>query len=99
MKLALRLLTLVVAIHGTLLGAAALAGVRAEGPLLSGLVFWLLIAPALILAAPFNPLLWQLRMMEGSGWFAWPNASGFALVYTGWIVVLFAASFLFRRKT
>ena len=98
MRFVLRLLAIALAVHGTVFAAAALAGARVEGPMLSQLVFWLLIAPALILAVPFQPLLWELRLMEGTGWFAWPNALGFMLVYAAWIALFFAASFLFRKR-
>jgi hypothetical protein len=55
------------------------------------------VAPALILAAPFSPLLWRWHLMEAPGWFAWPKPAGFVLVYASWILAFFALSLIARR--
>jgi hypothetical protein len=55
------------------------------------------VAPALILAAPFSPLLWRWHLMEAPGWFAWPKPTGFVLVYASWILAFFALSLIARR--
>ena len=85
--------------HGALFALAALTFGHTDNEAFGIALFWLLIAPALILAMPFTPLLWTLRLMEAPGWFAWPKPLGFVLVYFVWIAAFVAASLLFRRKT
>ncbi len=51
-------------------------------------VFWVLAVPALLLASPFVPVLWELGLMNAPGWFAWPKPLGIALAYLVWIAVL-----------
>lgn len=92
MRLALRLLALVIAVHGVLFALGALTSTLGEA------AFWLLVAPALMLAMPLTPLLWPLHLMEAPGWFAWPKPLGFVLVYFTWVVALLAASFIFRGR-
>ena len=84
-----------VAVHGAVLalGSVALPEV------LGGAYFAVIVIPALFLAWPLTPLLWQLHLMEAPGWFAWPKPFGFVLVYTAWIIALFGMSFIFRKRT
>lgn len=93
----LRYCAAAVAVHGLLLWLFDLtqtffpdlfAGPTPE--FLGQLLFWGLAAPAMILAVPFNPLLWQLGLMNAPGWFTWPKPLGFALVYAGWTLGLLA---------
>jgi len=91
----LRCCAAAVAVHGLLLWLFDLAQTffpdLFAGPtpeFLGQLLFWGLAAPAMILAMPFNPLLWKLGLMNAPGWFAWPKPFGFALVYAGWVLVL-----------
>ena len=98
MQTALRVLALVVVIHGALFAAAAwVPGAQRSidaFPLAEQLYFFGIVLPALALAAPFTPLLWTLRLMEAPGWLAWPRPLGLALVYATWVAVLIAASYL-----
>ena len=74
---------------------------RAENPALQGLAeayYFVVIAPALILSVPFDPILWRLHLMENPGWFAWPKPLGFALVYGTWIAAFLAASLVRIRR-
>ena len=90
-----------VALHGVLFAIAGASLSRVDNPLpetLGEAYFFLLSAPALILAMPFSPLLWHWHLMEAPGWFAWPKSAGFALVYTAWVVALIALSWLAGRK-
>ena len=80
---------------------ASITLVHADGQVLQAIgdaYFFVVIAPALILALPFTALLWHLHLMEAPGWFAWPKPLGFALVYGVWIAVLLAASFVRIRR-
>jgi hypothetical protein len=61
---------------------------------LGQLLFWVLAVPAMLLAVPFNPLLWKLGLMNAPGWFTWPKPLGFALVYAGWTLALLALALL-----
>ena len=100
MRIALRVLAMLVAVHGLVFGATAWlvsTDLSSEGfPVLAEAYFLGIMAPALILAAPFTKLLWALRLMNAPGWFAWPRPLGFALVYAFWVLVLLGASYLFR---
>ena len=100
MRIALRVLAVLVALHGLVFGATAwLAANESSGeapPLLAEAYFFGILAPALILAAPFTKLLWALRLMNAPGWFAWPRPLGFVLVYAFWVLALLGASYLFR---
>jgi hypothetical protein len=73
---------------------------RADNPALERLAdiyFFLVVAPAMILAVPFGPLLWRLHLMETPGWFAWPRPAAFALVYIAWIAAFAVLSLLSRK--
>ena len=98
MRAALLVLAILVAVHGVLFaGFAWVEGAGFSIPEFPGaeeIFFFGLIAPALIMAAPFKPLLWWLGLMQAPGWFAWPRPLGFVLVYAFWMLVLFGASFL-----
>ena len=77
--------------HGVLFAIASASLSRADNPLpdtLGEAYFFLLSAPALILAMPLSPLLWHWHLMETPGWFAWPKPAGFLLVYATWVVAL-----------
>ena len=58
--------------------------------------FFVMVVPALMLATPFQPLLWHFHLMEAPGWFAWPQPGGFLLVYFAWTLALLAVSVLVR---
>lgn len=95
-----RALALVVALHGLVFAVASVTLARVEAPGLEALgwiYLFVVIAPALILAMPFSPLLWHFHLMETPGWFAWPKAEGFAIVYAVWVLVLLGVSLLARR--
>jgi hypothetical protein len=84
-------LAIVIALHGGLFAIASASLSRADNPLpetLGEAYFFLLSAPALILAMPFSPLLWRWHLMASPGWFAWPEPAGFLLVYIAWVVAL-----------
>ena len=98
MKRALRVLASAVAVHGLLFAIGSVTLARMENPALGELYFVLVIAPALILALPFTPILWHLHLIEAPGWFAWPRPLGFALVYGAWIAAFLAASFVRVRR-
>lgn len=93
---ALRRLAILLLAHGLLFaGAAALASARGSIDLPGGVAevyVFVLVVPALLLAAPLAPVLWRLRLMITPGWFAWPSPLGLALVYLTWIVVLLGVS-------
>ena len=96
----MRLLAIAVAVHGVVFAIAGVTLARVESPALEALAevhYFVVIAPALILAMPFWPILWRLHLMENPGWFAWPKPAGFALVYIAWVVALLALSLLVRR--
>ncbi len=98
MRAALLVLAILVAVHGALL--AGFVWLEAAGfsipefPGAEETFFFGLLAPALIMAAPFRPLLSWLGLINAPGWFAWPRPLGFVLVYAFWVLVLFGASFL-----
>jgi hypothetical protein len=97
----LRILGLAVVAHGTVFAMCNVTLARIEAPALEAIgaiYFFVVVAPALILAMPFSPLLWHFHLMETPGWFAWPKPSGFVLVYSAWFVALFAASLLARPR-
>jgi hypothetical protein len=50
--------------------------------------FWILTAPALILARPFHGIFWKFHLMVTAGWFVWPKPIAFVLAYSVWVVVL-----------
>jgi hypothetical protein len=90
-----------VAAHGLLLWLVDLVQTYlpglVAGPIpdwLGQLLFWGLAVPAMLLAVPFNPLLWKLGLMNAPGWFTWPKPLGFALVYAGWTLALLALALL-----
>ena len=86
----LRLCAAALALHGICLWLSSAAKSffpNAFDPV-GELVFWLLAVPALLLASPFAPVLWDLGLMDAPGWFAWPKPLGIALVYMAWIAVL-----------
>jgi len=90
-------LALVIAVHGLALALGSVTLARAEHPALQALgeaYYFIVVAPALLLALPLNPILWSLRLMEAPGWFAWPKPLGFVLVYAVWSSGLFALSLL-----
>jgi hypothetical protein len=60
------------------------------------IAFFVLALPALLLTWPFTPLLWQLRLMNAPGWFAWPKPLGIALAYAVWIGALLALAWAVR---
>lgn len=84
--------------HGAVFAAlnVVLASVEQVPEFLSEAYFYVVLAPALILSAPFTPLLWRLHLMHTPGWFAWPKAEGFALVYICWVLALLIASVIVR---
>jgi len=90
----LRVVAVCIAVHGAIFAS----GIGAQWQVLDRIYFFAILAPALILAAPFTPVLWQLHLMEAPGWFAWPRPLGFILAYLIWIIALYAASFIFRRR-
>ena len=93
------MLATAVAVHGTLFAVCslALANVERAAPEVVGQIYFFAIAaPALILAAPLTPLLWRLHLMHAPGWFAWPKAEGFVLVYVVWVFALLVASLVAR---
>ncbi len=98
MRIALRVLAMLVAVHGLLFGATAwLVSSEVSGeesPVLAEAYFFGILVPALILAAPFTKLLWALRLMNAPGWFAWPRPLGFTLVYVCWVLALVGASYV-----
>lgn len=90
-----------VAAHGVIFAAAGMTLARVDAPGLEPLgvaYLFVVIAPALILALPFSPLLWHFHLMQTPGWFAWPKPAGFALVYATWVLVLFVLWRLARRR-
>lgn len=102
MRAALRVLAIVVAIHGALFASAAAFaqwhGWDAVPVIVQEAFFWGLVVPALILAVPLGRVLWWLHLMNAPGWFAWPKPLGFALVYAFWVLVLLGVSYLWPRK-
>lgn len=98
---ALRILGIAVVAHGMVFAACNVTLARIEVPALDaigGIYFFVVVAPALILAMPFSPLLWHFHLMETPGWFAWPKPAGFVLAYSAWFVALFAASLLAQPR-
>jgi hypothetical protein len=96
-----RLLALAVAAHGVVFAVAAAILARLDNGHLEAagdVYFFLIVAPAMVLAVPFSPLLWRLHLMHAPGWFAWPTPLGLALVYAAWVLVLFALSLLVRGR-
>jgi hypothetical protein len=96
----LRIAAAVLAAHGLLL--ALFAQGQALWPdfapdWLGEAVFFVLALPALLLATPFEPLLWHLGLMNAPGWFAWPKPVGMALAYGVWVVALLVLSRLVRE--
>ena len=79
-------------------GAVFALGTVGVPEFLDSAYFAVVVIPAMCLAFPFTPLLWQLHLMEAPGWLAWPKPLGFVLVYTIWVVALFGVSFVFRRR-
>ncbi len=95
----LRIAAAVVAAHGLLLLLAAgiqslFPGVSLEA--IAEIAFLVLAVPALLLTWPFTPLLWELRLMQAPGWFAWPKPLGIALAYAAWIAALLALARLLQ---
>jgi hypothetical protein len=92
----LRVLAIAVAVHGALFFAIASASLAradsARPETLSEAYYFLIVAPALVLAAPFSPLLWRWHLMATPGWFAWPMPAGFLLVYAAWVMALLVLS-------
>ena len=101
MALICRYLAIVIAGHGAMLalfaiGIAPRIGDNVAEPLAS-IGFYFFVVPAMLLAKPLNPLLWNLHLIEAPGWFTWPKPLGFLLVYTIWCVGLLALSLLLAR--
>jgi hypothetical protein len=87
----------VLALHGlVLLLAAAVQWLFPDASFeaVGEIAFFVLAVPALLLTWPFTPLLWQLRLMNAPGWFAWPKPLGIALAYVVWIAALLALAWL-----
>jgi hypothetical protein len=84
-------------VHGVAFAVGSATLARTENPVLGDLYFFVLVAPALLLAKPFSWLLRDWHLMEAPGWFAWPRPAGFALVYVVWVLALLAVSLLARR--
>lgn len=98
---ALRILAIALAVHGLVfaLGSVTLARLEVPGlEALGAVYFFAVVAPALILAMPFSPLLWHFHLMETPGWFAWPKPVAFVLVYAAWVAALAGASLLLRLR-
>jgi hypothetical protein len=96
----LRILAIAVAVHGLVFAIGSVTIARAENPafeLLGEIYFFAVLAPAMMLAKPFAPVLWHFHLMQAPGWFAWPKPAGFTLVYISWILALLAVSLLAQR--
>lgn len=95
----LRFCAAAIAMHGMLLWLSV--AIKSFFPSVFDLVgelhFWVLAVPALLLASPFTPVLWNLGLMNAPGWFAWPKPLGIALAYTIWIAVLFGLAQAVQR--
>ncbi len=96
---ALLVLAIGVALHGALFGVSILLFSN-PGPndALAMVYLFVVLLPAMLLAAPFSPLLWALHLMNAPGWFAWPKPLGFALVYASWVLVLLAGWYACGRR-
>lgn len=96
-----RVLAIVVAAHGLVFAVGSVTLARLDAPgleVLGWIYFFVVIAPAMILAVPFSSLLWHFHLMETPGWFAWPRPAGFVLVYATWVLALMAVSLALRRR-
>lgn len=98
---ACKYLAVAIATHGLLLaffafGIAPRIGDNAPEPLAS-FGFYFFVVPAMLLAKPLNPLLWNLHLIEAPGWFTWPKPLGFVLAYAIWCVGLLTISLLLTR--
>lgn len=86
--------------HGTAFALGSVTLARVDNPsleLLGEIYFFLVFAPAMILAMPFRPLFWHFHLMQTPGWFAWPKPLAFVLVYVFWVGLLLGLSLLARR--
>lgn len=97
----LRGLAIALGVHGVLL--LACGGVQKLLPdIFAGaagmIVLWVLDVPALLLTAPFMPLLWWLGLVQATGWFAWPKPLGIALAYAGWIALASTLAWLLQWR-
>jgi hypothetical protein len=89
------------AAHGVVFAIGSVTVARLAAPqleVLGWIYFFAVIAPAMILAIPFSPLLWRFHLMETPGWFAWPKPVGFALVYAAWVAALLLLALLARSR-
>ena len=94
-------LAMALAVHGVVFAIGSVTVARLEAPNLEALgwiYFFAVIAPAMILAIPFSPLLWHFHLMETPGWFAWPKPIAFVLVYAAWVAALLFLSLLARSR-